>query len=114
MMNVEHTLPIVLALIPLVLGMVWKVSRISSVTLQIIGLITIGVLGGGLIYMQSAFETDSSLMFLAVAVLLSGFCVILGQEETKHSLIHGVSIMIVLGFGLGVLLNQGLVSRIFS
>ena len=112
-MNVEHTLPIVLALIPLVLGMVWKVSRISSVTLQIIGLITIGVLGGGLIYMQSAFETDSSLMFLAVAVLLSGFCVILGQEETKHSLIHGVSIMIVLGFGLGVLLNQGLVSRIF-
>jgi len=113
MMNLEHTLPVILALIPLVLGMGWKVSRVSSMPLQFIGLMTIGVLGGGLVYMQSALEIDPSRMFLAVAVLLSGFCVILGQEETKHFSIHCASSMIVLGLGLGILLNQGLVSRIF-
>ncbi len=112
-MNVEHTLPVVLALIPLVLGILGKVARISYFALQSIGLITIAVLGGGLVYMQSAFETDPSLMFLSVAVLLSGFCVILGHEETKDSSIHCAAIMIVLGLGLGVLLNQGLASRIF-
>lgn len=112
-MNLEQTLPVILALIPLVLGMVWKVSRMSSITFQFIGLMTIGVLGGVLVYMRSAFETDSSIMFLAGAVLLSGFCVILGHGESTHSSILCASIMIVLGLGLGVLLNQGLVSRIF-
>ena len=112
-MNLEHTLPVILALIPLVLGMVRKVTRISFLAFRSIGLITIGVLGGGFIYMQSAFEIDPSLMFLAFAVLVAGFCAILGQAETKHSSILCASFMIVLGFGLGVLLNQGLVSRIF-
>ena len=113
MMNVEHTLPVVLALIPLVLGMVGKVARISSIPFQFIGLMTIGVLGGGLVYMRSAFESDSSIMLVAAAVLLSGFCVILGHGETKDSSILCASIMIVLGLGLGVLLNQGLINRIF-
>jgi len=113
MMNVEHTLPVVLALIPLVLGMVWKVSRISSMTLQSIGLMTIVALGGGLVYLKSAFEIDPSILFVAAAVLLSGFCVILGHGDTKQSSILCASIMIVLGLVLGVLLNQGLVSRIF-
>ncbi|MDH5460212.1 MAG: hypothetical protein OEW71_04160, partial [Candidatus Bathyarchaeota archaeon] len=112
-MNVEHTLPVVLALIPLVLGMVGKVARISSIPFQFIGLMTIGVLGGGLVYMRSAFESDSSIMLVAAAVLLSGFCVILGHGETKDSSILCASIMIVLGLGLGVLLNQGLINRIF-
>jgi hypothetical protein len=113
MLNVEHTLPVILALIPLVLGIVGKVTRISFLTFRSIGLITMGVLGGGLVYMQSAFEIDTSIMFLSGAVLLSGFCVILGQGETKHSSILCASIMIALGLGLGVLLTQGLVSRIF-
>ncbi len=112
-MNVEHALPVILALIPLVLGMVGKVSRISFLAFQSIGLITIGVLGGGLVYMQSAIEIDPSIIFLSCAVLLSGFCVILGHEETKHSSIHCASIMIVLGLGFGILLSQGLVSRMF-
>ena len=113
MMNVEHTLPVILALIPLVLGIVGKVTAISFLAFRSIGLITIGVLGGGLVYMQSALEIDPSRMFLSGAVLLTGFSVILGGEETKHSSIHCASIMIVLGLGLGVLLSQGLVSRFF-
>ena len=113
MMNVEHTLPVILALIPLVLGIVGKVTRTSFLTFQSIGLITIGVLGAGLVYMYSAFEIDPSFMFLSGAVLLTSFSVIHGQGKTKHSSIHCASIMIVLGFGLGILLNQGLVSRIF-
>jgi len=112
MMNVEHTLPVILALIPLVLGIVGKMTRISFFAFQFIGLITIGVLGGGLVYMQSAFEIDPSIIFLSGAVLLTGFAVILAGEESKHSSMHCASSMIVLGLGLGVLLNQGLVSRI--
>ncbi|MBC8288302.1 MAG: hypothetical protein H8E42_12575 [Nitrospinae bacterium] len=112
-MNIEPTLPVILALIPLFLGMVWKVTRFSFATLKSIGLATIGALGGGLVYMQSALDTDPSIMFLAVAVLLSGFCVILGQEKTEQSSVVCASIMIVLGLGLGVLLSQGVVSRIF-
>jgi len=113
MMNVERTLPVILALIPLILGIVGKVTRTSFLASQSLGLITIGVLGGGLVYMQSALEIDPSRMFLSGAVLLTGFSVILGGEETKHSSIHCASIMIVLGLGFGILLNQGLVSRIF-
>jgi len=112
-MNVEHIFPVIVACLPLALGVVGKVSRISFTTFQAIGLMTIGSLVGGLVYMQSAFETDPSRMLLAVAVLLSGFCVILGHKETGPSSIHCASIMIVLGLGLGVLLSQGLVSRFF-
>jgi hypothetical protein len=113
MMNVERTLPVILALIPLILGIVGKVTRTSFLAFQSLGLITIGVLGGGLVYMQSALEIDPSSMFLSGAVFFSGFCVILGQGDTKHSSTHCASIMIVLGLSLGVLLNQGLISRIF-
>ena len=113
MMNVERTLSVILALIPLVLGGVGKVSRVSFLALKTLGLITIGVLAGGLVYMQSVFEVDPSILILSGAVLLSGFCVILGHEESKQSSIHCASILIILGLGLGVLLSQGMISRIF-
>jgi len=112
-MSSEHTLSVILALVPLVLGVVWKTPRIPVANLRTIGLMTIGVLGGGVIFMQSAFEADPSIMFLAGAVLLSGFCGILGQEEAGQNPVVCASIMIVLGLGLGVLLTQGIVSRVF-
>jgi NADH:ubiquinone oxidoreductase subunit 4 (subunit M) len=113
MMNLEHTLPAILGLIPLALGLVLKFSKVSLTSFKLIGFTTVGVLAAGLIYLQSAFEIDSSIMFLASAVLLSGFCVILGQEETQQVSVLCASIMIVLGLGLGVLLNQGIVGRLF-
>ncbi len=112
-MNFDNTFPLILALTPLVLGLVWKFSNGSSTTLKSIGLTTIGALAGGLFYMRSAFETEPSILFLASAILLSGFCVILSQEETQQTSATYASIMIVLGLGLGVLLNQAIVSRVF-
>jgi len=112
-MNFDNTFPLILALTPLVLGIVWKFSNSSSTSLKSIGLTAIGALAGGLFYMRSAFETEPSILFLASAILLSGFCVILSQEETQQTSATYASIMIVLGLGLGVLLNQAIVSRVF-
>jgi NADH-quinone oxidoreductase subunit M len=112
-MNFDNTFPIILALIPLALGVVWKFSKNSSASFKPIGLTVIGALAGGLAYLRFAFETEPSILFLASAVLLSGFCVMLSNEnDTKTSVIYA-PIMIVLGLVLGVLLNQAIVSRVF-
>ena len=112
-MSFTNTFPVILALIPLALGVAWKFSNGSSATLKPIGLTTIGALAGGLVYMQSTLETEPSILFLASAILLSGFCVILSQEDKQQTSTIYAPIMIVLGLGLGVLLNQAIVSRIF-
>jgi len=112
-MNFDNTFPVILALTPLALGIVWKFSNGSPATLKSIGLTAIGALAGGLVYMRSAFETEPSILFLASAILLSGFCVILSQENKQQTSAIYAPIMIVLGLGLGVLLNQAIVSRVF-
>lgn len=113
MMKFFNIFPIILALIPLALGIVWKFSNGSSTILKPIGLTAIGALAGGLVYMQSVLEAKPSILFLASAILLSGFCVILCQEGRQQAGATHAPIMIILGLGLGVLLNQGIVGRIF-
>ena len=112
-MNFDNTFSVTLALIPLALGVVWKFSNGSSTMRKFIGLTAIGALAGGLVFMRSTFETEPSILFLASAILLSGFCVILSQEDTQQTSAIYAPIMIVLGLSLGVLLNQAIVSRIF-
>ncbi len=112
-MNFDNTFPVILAFAPLALGVVWKFSKGSSATYKPIGLTVIGALAGGLVYMRSAFETEPSILFLASAILLSGFCVVLSHEDTQQTSTNYAPIMIVLGLSLGVLLNQAIVSRIF-
>lgn len=112
-MNLNTIFPVTLALIPLALGFVWKFSNGSSTTLKSVGMIAIGALAGGLVYMRSILGTEPSTLFLASAILLSGFCVILSQVDKQQASAIYAPIMIVLGLGLGVLLNQGIVSRIF-
>lgn len=112
-MNFNNTLPVILSLIPLALGIVWKFSNGPSTTHKSIGLTVIGVLTAGLVYMRSALETEPSLLYLASAILLSGFCAILSQEDTQQAPTIKASTMIVLGLSLGVILNQDIVSRIF-
>jgi hypothetical protein len=112
-MNFNNTFPVTLALIPLAWGLVWKFSNSSSATLKPIGLTVIGALAGGLVYMRPTLETEPSILFLASAILFSGFCVILSQEDKQQAPAIYAPIMIVLGLGLGVLLNQAIVSRIF-
>ncbi|QPJ65700.1 MAG: hypothetical protein G3M78_09960 [Candidatus Nitrohelix vancouverensis] len=112
-MNFESTLPVFLALIPLALGMALKVAKIPFITLRSIELITIGAIAGGVIYIQSVHATDATNLFLAGAALLSAFCVFLSQEDTEQAPALCASALITLGLALGILLNQGLVGRLF-
>ncbi len=109
-MDSQHTLPTILALIPLALGIVWKVAQISFANLKSIGLTTIVVLG---ILLVTTVELNSSVSFLAFAVLLSGFCVMLCQEGTEQATEVCSSSMIALGLALGALVSQGILSRFF-
>lgn len=112
-MNSNNTLPVILSLIPLALGIVWRLSNGPSTSHKSIGLTVIGVLTAGLVYMRSALETEPSLLFLASAILLSGFCAILSQEDTQQASTINASTMIVLGLSLGVILSQDIASKVF-
>jgi hypothetical protein len=112
-MNLNNILPVILSLIPLALGVVWKFSYGSSTTHKSVGLTAIGALAGGLVYMWFVFDIEPSTLFLASAILLSGFCALLSQEDSQQASVIYASILVVLGLGLGVLLNQAIVSRIF-
>ena len=108
-----NNLPFVLSLIPIILGTIWKFSNGSSTIRKSLGLTVIGALAGGLIYIRLAIGAEPSILFLASAVLLSGFCSLLCQEDSQETSPIYASVMIVLGFGFGVLLNEAIVGRIF-
>ena len=108
-----NNIPFILSLIPLIFGAIWKFSNGSSTIRKSVGLTVIGALAGGLIYIRFAIETEPSILFLASAVLLSGFCSLLCQEDSQEASPIYASVMIALGFGFGVLLNEAIMGRIF-
>ena len=108
-----NNIPFVLSLVPLIFGAIWTFSNGSSTIRKSVGLTVIGALAGGLIYIRFAIETEPSILFLTSAVLLSGFCSLLCQEDSQEGTPIYASVMIVLGFGFGVLLNEAIVGRIF-
>ena len=108
-----NNIPFILSLVPLIFGAIWTFSNGSSAIRKSVGLTVIGALAGGLIYIRFAIETEPSILFLTSAVLLSGFCSLLCQEDSQEASPIYASVMIVLGFGFGVLLNEAIVGRIF-
>ena len=108
-----NNIPFILSLVPLIFGAIWKFSNGSSTVRKSVGLTLIGALAGGLIYIRFSIETEPSILFLASAVLLSGFCSLLCQEDSQEASPIYASVMIALGFGFGVLLNEAIVGRIF-
>ena len=108
-----NNIPFILSLVPLIFGAIWTFSNGSSAIRKSVGLTVIGALAGGLIYIRFSSETEPSILFLASAVLLSGFCSLLCQEDSEEASSIYASVMIVLGFGFGVLLNEAIVGRIF-
>ena len=108
-----NNIPFILSLVPLIFGAIWTFSNGSSTIRKSVGLTVIGALAGGLIYIRFAIETELSILFLASAVLLSGFCSLLCQEDSQEASPIYASVMIALGFGFGVLLNEAIVGRIF-
>jgi len=112
-MALDNIVPVILSLIPLALGIVWRYSNGSSTIQKSVGLIVIGVLAVGLAYMWLAWGIEPSILLLASAILLAGFCTLLSQENSEQTSAIHTSVLIVLGLSLGVLLNQAMVSRIF-
>ncbi len=110
MMDNQHFLPIIPALIPLVMGIVWKAAEISFSKLKPIGLTTIVALG---ILLAFTVETDPATHFLAFAVLLSSFCVMLCQEDSHQAAELFPSSLITSGLALGALLGQGFAGKLF-
>ena len=108
-----NNIPFILSLVPLIFGAIWAFSNGSSTIRKSVGLTVIGALAGGLIYIRLAIETEPSILILASAVLLSGFCSLLCQEDSQEASPIYASVMIALGFGFGVLLNEAIVGRIF-
>ena len=108
-----NNIPFILSLVPLIFGAIWTFSNGSSTVRKSVGLTLIGALAGGLIYIRFSIETEPSILFLASAVLLSGFCSLLCQEDSQEASPIYASVMIALGFGFGVLLNEAIMGRIF-
>ena len=112
-MALDNTFPVILSLIPLALGIVLRFSNGSPAIHKSVGLTAIGLLAGGLVYMRSAFEIEPSILFLASAILLAGFCTLLSQDNSQQASTVYTSSLMALGLSLGVLLNQAMASRIF-
>lgn len=109
----NNTLSPILSLVLLAVGVIWKFSPGLSVGRKWVGLMAIGAYAGALGLMQSSFETNPSVLLLASAVLLSGFCVLLSEDHSQQYPEISSSIMIILALSLGVLLSPPLVSKIF-
>ncbi len=110
LMDKQHYIPIVFGLFPLVLGIALKIAKIWFSNLKYIGLVAIVALGMFLVF---GVEGDPSTKYLAFAVLLSGFCVLICQEESQQSPENFYSILIILGLTLSALLVQGITGRLF-
>ncbi|QPJ62050.1 MAG: hypothetical protein G3M70_09275 [Candidatus Nitronauta litoralis] len=84
--------------------------NISFSSLKTLGLMTIVILA---LFLAFAVETDPPNGFLAFAVLLSGFCVMLCQGKSHQAAGICSSSMTTMGLALGALLCEGLVGRLF-
>ena len=101
----NNALLVILPLIPLLLGLVWKYSNCQSMAVKSFGLGAIGVIAAGLFYMRFAFEVESSILFFASAIVLAGLCAILSQENSQQSSDICISNLIILGLSLGIILT---------
>lgn len=112
-MNLNNFFPVIISFIPLALGAIWKFSNGSSDIHKNISLAIVGAIAGGLFYIRFVFEIQPSVLLLANAILISGFCALLGQTDSRQSSAVYAGIMIVLGLSLGVILNETILSRCF-
>ncbi len=109
-MEKQQTFFLVFALVPLVLGIVWRFAQISIPRPKTLGLATIIILGMVQVF---AVETDPPTKFLAFAVLLSVFCSMLCQDESGQARDVYPAGLVAIGLALGALLVQGFLGRLF-
>jgi hypothetical protein len=110
----DNTLPPILSLVLLAIGIIWKFSQGSPVIRKSVGLVAIGTFSIALVYLQVSSETDPSILFLAGAILLSGFCTLLSQDNLQQANDETYSsTMIILALSLGILLSPPIINNIF-
>ncbi len=109
-MDNQQTLSIIIPLFPLALGIVGWVGKFSFSMLKPLGLMTVVGLG---VFLGFTVELDPTTQILAFAVLLSGFCILICQEESPPAMESCLSGLIIMGLALGTLLGEGFVSRLF-
>ena len=110
MMDNLQFLSMILAFLPIAVGITWRVAQISNSSIKSISLTTVVVSGALLAF---TVDIDPSSKLLAFAVLGAGLCVILCQEESQQVSQLSSSSMIILGLALGALLVHGFGSRLF-
>jgi len=110
MMDNQNLLLMIPALLPLVVGIVWKMGHFPLPQFKALSLATIVASSLALAFIA---EIDASTQFIGFAVLLAGFSVILCQEESLEDWGTPSSNMIILGLTLGAVPGQGFVSRLF-
>ena len=109
----EFSITLLAALLPLVLWLLNRTSRVSHSTFQVLAMLCIGWEAGTILYMHAAFETAPILIYLAAAVVLSTFCVVLGQWGSKRSSTLLDEPLMVLGLCLAALCGPTPVNRYF-
>ena len=102
-----------LCLLPIALGVLGRFRIISSPVFRPIALTAIVLVAGGFVANGSMPETVSPVMLLTTAVLLSGFCAVLGQHDSKIASLVFSTTMIGLGLSLGALLAQAPFKSVF-
>lgn len=107
----EYSIPVLAALVPIVLGLLSQVCRISHSTFQRLALTCISGEIGTLFYIGTASETDPILIHLAAAAVISTGCAVLGQQISNCSSTVLGSGLVVLGLSLAALLGETPVNR---
>ena len=109
----EFSITLLAVLVPLVLRLLNRTSRISHTTFQVLAMLCIGWEAGTILYMYAAFDTARIAIYLSAAVTFSTFCVVLGQWDSKRSSTLPDEPLVVLGLCLAALLGPAPVNRYF-
>ena len=105
-----HSLTLLAALIPVVLGLLGQLFRMSHSIFRRLALMCIGGEVGAILYIGATFDTDPSLLYLSAAIILSAFCAVVGQQGSSPVL---DAPLVVLGLSLAALLGPTPINRYF-
>lgn len=104
---------IIVAFVPILLGVIGFVFGLSRQSLQLMALLGIAVEFGAVLFLNAPLTDSYPALQCSLAILLSGFCASLGQRDARFSTSTISSILIVLGLSLGVLFAPSLLSNFF-
>lgn len=112
-LSFDIVLGMAISFVPLALGLLGRVTGLSFSLLRSLGLTMMVLQAAGIAMIASIVEMNHAAIILASAVLISGFCALLGQQESSIALPVFPETMVVLGLGLGALCVPVPMNRFF-